>query len=699
MNNGSFFRLALESSKVVNGIAFYEYMDLPDLLVGDDGIKYPVKLTITSTNITFYIHYFANSRSFIPSHTEEVILDLPYQTVNKESLSSIIKHSYNTVFPISDYLQKIVKLRYEDDESDEGKKYIPIRQSIIENSYSSLFVWGLMGRDDSMPLYQLKDKQNSQDQNKGQRITKFLRKLLLDFMFDLMHSDVFESSKYYSQMREGLMSDFFFSSIVKKSEYYYNRRLVRSVLDTVINDDKLLDLQNIVSEIRKQRRKGRINEQEDSTNKAVYDTIKALNGLYAEKLDESEVEWINVIMSPMAEKHFSFYPNWYEDRTPRKKRDGFCVSESWFVNPEEEMARVVFPLEEESEQKEKKHSFSFLVNLIKSKGLGNEGDKMHYLNSFELSDLISVKDGSSIRSRKTMISKWFFRRFDFADTFRLHLFKGWNDFMVILLSFFAVLAITIPCFWRSPISVALFVAAVSVFFLFSALLYNKNSKRIKTECIDDFFVKSLYERNKRKTVRLSLLFLALGLFFFFYESSSLWCMLIKLLLLVGFAIFLLYKVSPRVHIINNIHLLLPRLVASITAGWLMLVIGNELINEHLSWPVLVILSVVVFSFILYESNKVLPNISNGQRIWRALELMVISYSISLEIGIFAINILTPSLLQNEKGIDSAPWWFLKGCDELKLTIFPEYLIQFSFLAMFIGVFIQMISEEKGITEM
>ena len=171
----------------------------------------------------------------------------------------------------------------------------------------------------------------------------------------------------------------------------------------------------------------------------------------------------------------------------------------------------------------------------------------------------------------------------------------------------------------------------------------------------------------------------------------------------NFANYIAKRVSYRV---NNIHLALPRLVASITTAWIMLVIGNDIFQERLSWPIWIIIVFIVFTFILYENNKTLPNIETKLKIWRAIELMLISYSMSLVIGIFAMDVLGKSMSEDNMCFCKAhpspvsfPWVFLEKYDSLTLTVFPEYLIPFSFLAMFIGVFIQMIFEEKNITEL
>jgi hypothetical protein len=223
--------------------------------------------------------------------------------------------------------------------------------------------------------------------------------------------------------------------------------------------------------------------------------------------------------------------------------------------------------------------------------------------------------------------------------------------------------------------------------------------RAKTaKSIDDYFIKQRLRRELRMTALLFLFFLGVSAFLFYFDNY-----IFQLLIMIGFFIFFLcHSFTRRNRIINNIHLLLPRLVASITAGWILLVIGNDIFQEHLHWLVRPIIVIIVFTFILYENNKTLPNISTGTKICRAIQLMLISYSISLIVGIFAMDVLggniTNCVCQGQQSPVPYLWHFLDDSKELTLNVFPEYIIQFSFLAMFNGVFIQMIFEEKSITE-
>ncbi len=685
MNSGSFFRLYLENSKVVEGVTYFEYIDLPDLDAGQDGLRYPIKMAITQDRVLFLVHYFQDESW--PPHTEEVILDLPFSVSNTEALSSIIKRIYNTVFPLNDYLQKLLERRYDletntnlDDEKEKEiiKKYQNIQKSqIYDDSYTSLYIWGLKNHENEK-WFQLKDApqvdnvpKNEKSDNKHKKkppFNKFLRKLLLDFMFDLMHSDVFESSKYYTRMRDGLMSDFFFSSIIKKCEFYYYRQLIRNRYNDIKKDE--------------------------NTN--------FIRKIYAEKLNEAEVAWTDVIMSPLAEKHFSYIPEWYEDKGTWNRQQGFRVSESWFVDPEEEMSRVLFPMTKIDE---------------KSK-------PTVYLNSYELSKLVGVdkKNNRSLLSklfgndqkrkallaRNTRISQWFYRRFDFDDALRLHVFKWWN---VVLVSFLLTLCIlvNIPCleFLQCPSNLAISISIAGGCSLTAAIILAIGLRRIRIdESFNTIDYRLVYERRKREIGRAIFIALFLGtiaFFLFFLKSTSKGWAVIKIL--TPLILLIMVSITPfKRPRFENIHLVLPRLVASITTAWIMIVIGNDMVKEFIAWPLWIILSLVVFVFILYENNKSIRSIKTWRKMWRAFELIVISYSIALVVGALAINILSPGILQDyhpyiSESVLPYQWHLLKGDRNLSLDIYPKFLTQFSFLAMFIGVFIQMIFEEKNITEM
>lgn len=110
----------------------------------------------------------------------------------------------------------------------------------------------------------------------------FLRKLILDFIFDLEHSHVFEASPNYEQVEVRLRENYLFSAISAKASYYYN---VKIYIENFSNDD--------------------------------------IRDIYAERLVDSEKQWLNIIRDERATETF-----WHT---------------GWFRQVEKEYNSVIFP--------------------------------------------------------------------------------------------------------------------------------------------------------------------------------------------------------------------------------------------------------------------------------------------------------------------------------------------------------------------
>ena len=150
---------------------------------------------------------------------------------------------------------------------------------------------------------------------------------------------------------------------------------------------------------------------------------------------------------------------------------------------------------------------------------------------------------------------------------------------------------------------------------------------------------------------------------------------------------------------------------------------------------------------MYEINRITPSIPTWKKVLRSLESLIISYTISLIVGFFIIDFLGAKYLErsdvlntyyteyvnnpnngglimekvtedittisgkvynlvnvchlkdNNEKLPVAVVWkpFEKG---LQFFILPNFLIMFSFIAMFIGIFIQLIilGDSRQITE-
>lgn len=812
MNYGKFFRLNQNISKIEDGIAIFDYIDLPAYFESSTenlmSPKYPISVSITEDNILFRVHYsaykigdtaymykvedaFKNINSDL-IHMEEVILKLPYKD-NVDELYQTIKNIYNTKYPLltenqnSTFIYELLKERYKGigDYTIKDELYKKLREYVDgDSSYSTLWLMAIAEKDNEgeafINLYG-KDEQES-------IVIKFLRKLLLDFMFDLKHSDVFQTSKYYQDMYSGLMSNFYFSAIMHKCEYYFYRGMIT---DIVKNDS--------INEVSKKNH---------------------IQGLYAKELAEAELLWINDIMSPNAEKYFEHYNDnetfgingivesvkniWNPYR--------FVVWNSWFAKPEEEMRRVCFTMKE-TEGEEHICNVETIVKYLQSTKDKNE--KATQL----LEQLIIEKDNFRV-----VISQWFLKRFDFVDVMHLHTFKyaNWIIFTSMLLGlgllFFVPQSIT-QKFWNENLSYLPECVVSTIFIICCIFGIPLWMSKPRTEDILKYERKKLVY--KRTIAVLLMAFIVVGILWGVPELASYigWSKRMNevsptgALAKIAYIIFQFILIICGGKLVNlfynlnwlaNMHLFYPRLVASIATAWLSLAIGNELFGTFfdsiVSWSTSIWLTLVVFIFVMYEINKMLPFDRIRNKLSRCLGIIAISYMISLIVGLFLINftgerflersgvlegfyedyvnnnvskqvenreyrlitypsrsLLTNSvdtmegkilipikslrdsvvndrelggtiLLVKKDNKNQTDKELLKELESVHITavtdssniskaghnypivttwklgdseffILRDFLIQFAFVAMFIGIFIQMIFEEKSITEM
>lgn len=848
MNYGKFFRLNKNLSRIEDGFAIYDYIDLPAYFAPsmDNKMspKYPISLMITSSSVIFRLHYSAykiekekdlnypkyyydheikddlrkelekekSGYTTKIAHMEEIVLELPYvNTVNK-NLADTIKTIYNTEFPqkIIDkkeekkdgistggrYLEKLIRKRYLEENIKEDKDihsdlYHSLRRiSDGTPSYSTLWLMGLVMGEKENVRYKLTDKKEN--------IVGFLRKLMMDFMFDLKHSDVFQNSAYYQNMYSGLMSDFFFSALMHKCEYYYYRELITDEISKIEKEEKAEKCDN-----------------NETKRKKHEERVSRLRCLYAQELYKAEELWIKDIMSPFSEVYFEHYNikdkketkfSLYERIFKRlkkgrelfikywKQRD-FDVWNSWFANPEEEMRRVCFAKKDNQD----------IIHLCNAETLAEYLELSKHDNEAVSKQMIKDKDNF-----KVVISQWFLKRYDFKDVMHLHLFKRAH-----LLFFFAI-CIFIGLLFLNPMSVTntfwnknkelasiTFLVLVGIVTVWMYVYWRKSNKN------------DLVGIKKRNVLRrfigiiINILTILFALFVIpclinsdnesVNETKSFVLIIIQLISII--VVGTLINRLCRLRLLANMHVLYPRLIASIAAAWLSIAIGNELFGTFfdsiVSWSTSIWLTVIVFAFVMYEINKLLPHEMAWNKFLRCSGVIIISYMISLIVGMFIINFTGKRFLErsgvlkdfyqeyvakeNPKQVDRQEYWFNNGSslsingnkdstiqisavlqniivdslgyikvadDKLvanvtvrqnennlpsdaemlrelenihiapnkgaegnhpiaatldlpggaKFFILRDFLIQFSFLAMFIGIFIQMLFEEKAITE-
>ncbi len=812
MNYGKFFRLNKHLSRIEDGFAIYDYIDLPAYFTpSKDNLmspKYPISVMVLGDSVVFKLHYsaykiekvskqdaqdesikgYSNYPQYIynieaPSlisenkvkggdttkivHMEEIILELPFTDTVGRSLSDTIRDIYDTQFPLiqrdngkdSDlsskekssggrYLEKLIRTRYLEEKVDEVKDvnshfYESLRKiSDGTASYSTLWLMGLVKGDKNDVRYRLTDKKGN--------VIGFLRKLLLDFMFDLKHSDVFQNSANYQKMYSGLMSDFYFSALMHKCEYYYYRKLTREAIDEI--EDGGID-----KKTRKQRK----------------ESIKVL---YANELVKAEDLWVQDIMNPQAEKDFEHrYPE--KSKIRREIFGGYSFQQwpSWFAEPEEEMRRICFTMQEKSGRKH----------------ICNADTLIEYFNINNRKDDISEFLVATNNRNRELISRWFLKRYDFNDVIHLHFFKYLNIFIVLcivsvlLLWLFRLIGFNdLNYLNKIFLDKNIYFVIIGVLaFICTPIIYSKWNNASKEDIIIRKRRATVFKRTYILFSFLSIYTICIGLFN--TKIGKEWGELgewapIWIFILLSVSYYVLINIPklglPALHPISSLHLLFPRLVAAITAGWLTMSLGFDIYVSFFDsaprWHTAIVISVVVFMFIMYEINRIMPASNNFRIFLRSFEFLIISYCISLLVGVVVINFLGEKFLErggyigdyydqhvqqdvngnsyvvdtiayhvntNKEVLNDSQWVSygkaiinrlndinnpndipnIKKVDNLqkitkdghkiveKKTIFGykiffmrDFLIMFSFIAMFWGIFIQMIfTGEKQMTEL
>lgn len=418
MNYGRFFALDMEASRLEDGIAVFNYTWLRDekANIGDVKIspEYPIFVSITPSFVRFILQYCtykdpSNNTtpfSFSPHqdskthiiHMESMLLELPLTSSSGPGLAATIKRIYNTPFPINlgdneNYIQYLLE---RSSNSNDNNSIASNLLKVDGIDYSSLSIWNMIdedekndGKNDNRKYYKLYET----EVNKKERYyNKFLRKLFLDFLFDVIHSDVFHNSAHYNQMYGALMSDFFCSSIIKKAEFYYQRALVNDIYK----------------------------------NEKFTEPFKAYDVIYAEALDLAERNWLECIQSPLADKHFVFTPNWYESKHSYDNDPDKRSNYTWFADPEEELRRV-FNGEKCAIDAQ---------SILSSKDLFKKSKKTPETTELDIS-----LDDSRLQLRQEATIKWLLRRYDFADALQLGFFKHANYILWVLLGFIIVMAV------------------------------------------------------------------------------------------------------------------------------------------------------------------------------------------------------------------------------------------------------------------
>lgn len=183
MNYGHYYKLNTGRSDLSNGIAMYDYKGIEEFM---NGGRHHIYITIHDAGIHFAYHYFIEGRNDQHLDCDIVTLPLPTSSLGHDNLSEAINECFNVIFP-----KEIGEIVHPHDPLSSG-------------GYSSL------------PVFHV---------GKPHSNGYIIRKMILDFLFDIAHGEVFQSSPLYDRVLTTIHDNPTFSALWAKAEYYYQRQL------------------------------------------------------------------------------------------------------------------------------------------------------------------------------------------------------------------------------------------------------------------------------------------------------------------------------------------------------------------------------------------------------------------------------------------------------------------------------------------
>lgn len=261
MNYGRFFSLDVAASQLTDGITVFNYRALKNSnasSVADLREKYPIYVIFSNEGISFHVHYIEEKDKTTAYHTNSLILSLPVSAdLNiKDNLTRNIIEIFTNKFPsnaeeniLYDYTAASLK------NTEHHHKGI---------TYSSLEVFKI---NYTKPI--LVDRPP---------IIGFLRKLFLDFLYDMEHTGVFRNAFVYEMLYVALNENFLYRAIRNKAEYYYQRKLAAQL-------------------------------QKEQVYKESYERDLFTADYYV----EAEKRWVETIADSRAEAYFHNARGWFED--------------------------------------------------------------------------------------------------------------------------------------------------------------------------------------------------------------------------------------------------------------------------------------------------------------------------------------------------------------------------------------------------
>lgn len=644
MNYGRFFVLDLESSDLSKGVAVFNYRSVKayDYTCGPLTPKYPVFLTITKDAIEFKVHYVQGRLShneegkkdrekaaagffdlrgvnithqtdedfpkdqLYSVHVEAVILSLPLSSDLdvKDFLTGAVKKAYSVEYPRSDknqegkernYLLQLIKQKQlkSTDEDDKGI------------SFSSLPVFGIYSEKGKERRAKMKQKKEEIDYNadieENGQISKFLRKLLLDFMFDLEHTDVFKNAANYEEFAIKLRGNFFFVALMSKANFYYYREVLKNEL------------------------KQNLDNRAYALKKMKFQSVF---------LDSAEKRWIDALQNPLANKEFPQSDNWYkinEHLFRKKKNKRF---QGWFSDPETELSRVYYA--------DKKHNInSITVNQMISHWQYPVKKVFIHLIQFMIMVILPLLGIWTVMS---FIKRWLFTAVPFPWEVSPVCF-----YSMLFLSIAALLAYVKISGNAKGLELRMERTSQWCIRRYDFVNTSMHIGRWPVGYIGMFLLLGWFFYD-----------IAWGNL---SGGKDILIAIASLIIIYNTVVNLYYKILPIAFFsgpywyFRGVHILLPRLAAAIVTAWITITLSEDMFKaffdlSHQPFPITAImLTVVILVFVYFEIGKIVPYLSPVKKILRSLSLLLIGFFYAIVTGFLFIAFSADRFIERSDYLD------------------------------------------------
>ncbi len=212
MQTGHFFELD-KNSFLHKGEVVFRYMRI----VSEEQPLYPIYISLKSHSIDFYFHGYLfrklEKNEFATEFIETKLFSIPLST--HETIVNELNKSLENIFDAQFPFLPNYSLNKNFEES--AKDCFVLNNSKIP-AYTTLPDF----RINSQEIENVKNQKQNDGKSKNYYEKKLLlRQLLLDFIFDIQHSEIFRACPYFNNAHQFLKENLFFEAISAKANFYY----------------------------------------------------------------------------------------------------------------------------------------------------------------------------------------------------------------------------------------------------------------------------------------------------------------------------------------------------------------------------------------------------------------------------------------------------------------------------------------------